>query len=130
MEFTFDFDPRFRFLLRPFGIRPDRAGVTVDDDTLAVRFGRWGLRTPLANVAGTRITEGYRAVKAIGIRGSLVDHGITFGSNARRGVCVCFHEPVGGVFPRLRHPGMTVTVGDAEGLVAALRERVGDIGGC
>jgi hypothetical protein len=125
MEFAFEFDPRFRFLLRPFGIRPERSGVTVDDETFTARFGRWTLSTPLGNVAGTRITEHYKAIKAIGIRGSMVDRGITFGSNARRGVCVCFHEPVGGVFPRVRHPAITVTVADPEGLVAVLQERIG-----
>jgi len=39
-------------------------------------------------------------------------------------VCICFREPVTGLDPtgRLRHPGLTVTVADVDGLVAALAE--------
>ena len=47
------------------------------------------------------------------------DYGLTFGTNARTGVCVHFHEKVGGVGFR-KHSALTVTVADLEGLTRAL----------
>ena len=47
------------------------------------------------------------------------DDGLTFGTNAERGVCVHFREKVRGPFVR-RHSALTVTVADCDGLVAAL----------
>lgn len=124
--FPFAFDPRFRRWLGLLGIRPDTAAVTLDDDVFDARFGRWRLRTPVANIRDVRITRDYRWFKAIGPRGSLADRGCTFGTNADAGVCVCFHDPVGALVSRtvLRHPGLTVTVEDVDGLADALRARL------
>lgn len=121
--FAFDFDPRFRGLLRVLGIRPDNAVVTIDDEVFDARFGRWRLTTPVTNLCDVRVTRDYQWFKAIGPRGSAADRGCTFGTNTRAGVCVCFDEPVPGLLPtdRLRHPGLTVTVADVEGLVEAVR---------
>jgi hypothetical protein len=96
--------------------------VRVEAGRLAVRFGPWRCETDLANVAGTEVTGPYRPVRAIGARLSLKDRGLTFGTNAERGVCVRFREPVRGLEPtgRLRHPGLTVTVEDVDGLARAL----------
>ncbi len=79
----------------------------------------------MSNIAGLEITEDYRWYKAIGIRGSLADHGITFGTNPDRGLCVKFVEPVDALVLRgiYKHPGMTLTVADVDGLAAALRDR-------
>ena len=47
----------------------------------------------------------------------------TFGSSTRQGVCLKFHEPIKAYIPGMRpHPGLTVTVTDPDGLVAALEE--------
>jgi hypothetical protein len=123
--FPFAFDRRYTWLLRPLGVRPGNAAVEVDDEMLTVRFGRWHTTTPIRNIAGLEITEGYRWYKAIGIRGSLADHGLTFGTNAERGLCVKFVEPIPALVLRgvIRHPGMTVTVADVDGLADALRRR-------
>jgi hypothetical protein len=53
---------------------------------------------------------------------SLVDRGLTFASNRDRGVCIRFVEPVRGVdvLGVVRHPGLTVTVEDVDGLIEAL----------
>ena len=121
--FAFDFDPRFRGLLRLLTIRPENSLVAVDDTTFDVRFGPWRLTTPVDNLADVTVTRGYRWFKVIGPRGSAVDRGCTFGTNARAGVCVHFHEPVPALLPTdvRRHPGLTVTVADVDGLVAAVR---------
>lgn len=121
--FTFAFDRRYAWILRGLGVRPGNSAVMLGGGNLSVRFGRWHTSTPIGNIAGLEITENYRWWKAIGIRGSLVDHGLTFGTNADRGLCVKFVEPIPALLPLspIRHPGMTVTVADVDGLAAALR---------
>ncbi len=124
-RFAFDFDPRFRRLLAMIGVRPDTAWVTIDDAELTARFGRFGVRTPVSNLADVIITRDYRWYTAIGPRGSFADRGATFGTTTSAGVCVCFHEPVTALAGRLvRHPGLTVTVEDPEALAAAIRRRI------
>lgn len=124
--FAFAFDPRFRPMLRLLGVRPENSSVTIDDEHFDARFGRWRLKTPVSNLKDVQITRGYQWFKAIGPRGSAADRGCTFGSNADAGVCVCFHEPVGALISKdiLKHPGLTVTVADVEGLAEAVRRRL------
>ncbi len=123
MTFDFAFDPLYRAVALAFAITPGRAGVTVEGGRLLARFGPWRVSTDLANISGTEVTGPYRTLATIGpAHLSVVDRGLTFASNGRRGLCICFHEPVPGLEPtgRLRHPGLTVTVADVEGLAAAL----------
>lgn len=121
-RFDFAFDPRFRLPLAAIGVRPGSARVLVTPQVLDARFGPWRLQTPRSNVRDAQLTGPYTAVKAIGPRGSAVDGGVTFGTNAQGGVCIRFHEPVGALLGRrwFRHPGLTVTVADRDGLVEAL----------
>ncbi len=123
MTFDFAFDPLHRAAARVFGITPNRAGVAVEGGRLLARYGPWRLSTDLANVAGTEVSGPYRTLTTIGpARLSLADCGLTFASNGRSGLCIRFKEPVPGIEPtgRLRHPGLTVTVADVDGLAAAL----------
>ncbi|MFG1948141.1 hypothetical protein [Nonomuraea sp. NPDC048826] len=122
-RYDFAFDHRYARLLGLLGIRPDTSYVLVTDDALRVRFGRWEVATPLSNVTDVRVTGPYTAIKAIGVRMSLADRGLTFGSGTREGVCVRFREPVRGSDPLglMRHPGLTVTVADCAGLADRLR---------
>jgi hypothetical protein len=122
-RFEFAFDPRFERLARLFGVRPETAWVDVDGERLCARFGPWRLETLLDNVAGAEITGPFQAWKVAGpAHLGLGDRGLTFGTNAERGVCIVFRDPVPGIEPtgRLRHPGLTVTVADPEGLRDAL----------
>ena len=123
-DFAFRFDPRYRALLAVTGVRPDRAFVRVAGGELDARFGPWRVRTPVANVTCTQVTGPYSPLKAIGTRLSVKDRGLTFGSNTERGLCIEFRTPVRGIEPtgRLRHPGLTVTVEDVDGLRDALRQ--------
>ncbi len=87
------------------------------------RYGPWRLSTDLDNVEGTEVSGPYRTLTTIGpAHLSLADKGLTFSSNARKGLCIRFKEPVPGIEPtgRLRHPGLTVTVADVDGLAATL----------
>ena len=121
-RFDFAFDPRFRLPLTAIGVRPGSARVLVTPKLLDVRFGPWRLQTSRDNVRDARRTGPYKVVKAIGPRGSAVDGGVTFGTNAQGGVCIRFHEPVGALLGRrwFLHPGLTVTVADCDGLIEAL----------
>lgn len=119
--FEFDFEPRYSWLLSPLGVKPGNSFVTIGGDEFHAKFGRWELRTPLTNITGYQRSGDYKWFKAIGIRGSWVDHGMTFGSSTRQGVCLKFAEPIAAFIPGMKpHPGLTVTVRDADGLVAAL----------
>ena len=94
-QFRFAFHPRYRRYLRLLGITQDTTLVTVTDDDPRARFGGWKLETPRANVCDTLITGPYRPIKAIGVRGSLADSGLTFGTTPfDRGLCVLFDERV------------------------------------
>jgi hypothetical protein len=104
------------------GVSPARAFVAVEGDEFMVRFGPWVLRTPLSNVIDATVTGPYSPLKVFGARMSLVDLGVSFGTNARRGVCVRFRTPVPALAPGglLTHPGATLTISDSEGLMKAL----------
>ena len=125
--FEFGFAERYRPMLRLIGVTPNTALVTVSDEELRVRFGRWRLSTPVDNIEGLEQSGDYRWFKAIGARGSFADKGVTFGTNTDRGVCVRFREPVSALLPGnvMAHPGMTVTVSDPDGFIAALESRIG-----
>lgn len=118
--FPYRFDRRFLLQWVPFGPRPDRDGVTVSDAVFRATFGRLTLETARANVTGGHVTDNYRWYTAIGPRLSMVDDGLTFGTNFDSGVCVHFAEPVPPVLGRKPHSALTVTVADCAGLVAAL----------
>ncbi len=123
-EFEFAFEGRYRLPALVFGVMPATARVVVTEDELLVRFGPWRLRTALTNVSGTQVSTGYAWHRTAGpAHLSLADHGVTFATNSRRGLCVSFVEPVRAIEPtgRLRHPAATLTVAEPEALAAALK---------
>jgi hypothetical protein len=125
-RFDFEFDPRFVPLLFAMGVTRGTAFVVLTaHDRLLARFGPWRVLTPLANVREVCLTGPYQWFKAIGPRGSMADRGATFGTTTAGGVCMLFHDPVPALDPFgvFRHPGLTVTVADREGLAEALRRR-------
>ena len=123
-HFGYAIDRRYLPVLLPFLLRPSRDGVTLTDDGLFVAtFGLVKIMTPRANVTGAHITENYRWWTAFGVRMSMADDGLTFGTNNKRGVCVHFHELVRSSLRRSGHSALTVTVADVEGLEAALTSR-------
>lgn len=123
MRFTFAFEPVYRIAAMAFGVTPGRAWVDVEDGQVTARFGFWLVRTAVSNVTGTQVTGPYGLFRTVGpAHYSVADHGLTFATNARRGLCMTFAEPVIGADPtgHVRHPGLTVTVADVDGLAAAL----------
>jgi len=125
-RFSFRFDPAYRRVARLFGVTPERAWVEVREDEFEARYGRWRVRTPISNVAGAEATGPYSFFKTAGpARLAVTDRGLTFASNGDRGCCVTFHSPVSGIdrSGRIRHPELTVTVLDVDGLIEALVPR-------
>ncbi|HEY3944954.1 MAG TPA: hypothetical protein VGL78_07000 [Solirubrobacteraceae bacterium] len=106
-RFEFRWDLAYRRVARLFGITPERAEVTLEDGVLGVRYGRWRLRTPAANIVRIRIEGPYAFLKTAGPpRLGITDRGITFASNGDRGLRLGLCDPVPGIEPtgRLRHP--------------------------
>ena len=120
--FPYRFDPRFRAIWRPLGARPGVDGVTVDGDSFRATYGGQRLETPLSNIEGAHITTDYQWWKAVGMRLSFVDDGLTFGTATHGGVCVHFAERVPKVIGVKDHSAVTVTVDDLEGLLAAIED--------
>jgi hypothetical protein len=122
-RFDFEFDGRFAVVDSPLGIKPDRAYIEVAGERVTVRFGRWLVRTTKANVEAATVTGPYAWWKVLGPPHlSFADRGLTMATNTERGVCIHFRTPVKGIEPLglLRHPALTVTPDDPEGLVDAL----------
>lgn len=126
-RFGFRFQKQYVPMLAAIGVTSATAHVMVTDDRLVARFGPWLCSTSLSNVVDVCVTGPYSAVKAIGARLSMTDRGLTFGTTTEGGVCITFDQPVTGLDPLgvLRHPALTVTVDDTEGLVAAVRQAAG-----
>jgi hypothetical protein len=119
--FRYAIDKRLAPMWLPFGVRPSKDGVTLTDTgRFVATYGFLRLETPLDNITGAHITRGYRWWTAVGARRSLVDDGLTFGTNATAGVCVHFREKVRSPLRRSGHSALTVTVADLDGLVRAL----------
>jgi hypothetical protein len=120
-HFAYAVDRRFLPVLVPLGFRGATNGVTITDEgDVVVTLGFLSLRTRLDNIEGAHVTRDYRWWTAVGARLSLADDGLTFGTNARAGVCMHFRNPVPSALRRKGHSALTVTVDDLDGLVAAL----------
>jgi hypothetical protein len=122
-RFEFRFDPAYRIAALPFGIRPERAWVQVDEEHLLANYGPWRLRTTLNNIRAVAVTGPYRFYRTGGpARLGITDGGLTFASNGDKGVLISFHKRVPAIDPLglIRHPSLTVTVADVHGLVKAL----------
>src|SRR6476660_3227502 len=120
--FAYAVDIRLTPFWIPFGLRPNKDGVTITDDgAFRATYGFIRLETPLVNVESAHITRNYRWWTAVGARRSMVDDGLTLGTNRRAGVCVHFREPVTSPLRRRGHSAVTVTVADVEGLVDRLQ---------
>jgi hypothetical protein len=123
-RFGFAFSPAYRRAARVFGVTPETAWVDVSEEDLDVRFGRWRLSTPLANVTEVAVTGPYAFWKAAGpARLAITDRGLTFATNGERGVLISFRTPVRSLDPFgvLRHPELTVTVAEVSKLAERLR---------
>jgi hypothetical protein len=129
-RFAYAIDKRYWPLLLPFGLRASSDGVTLTDDgSLLATFGFVKIRTPLDNVTDAHITRDYRWWTAFGVRTSMADDGLSFGTNNRAGVCIHFAEKVPSPLRRSGHSALTVTVAELDGLTSALQPERGGTAG-
>ncbi len=123
LEFPFRFTRPYRFAGLPFGVRPSTCRLYVQAGRVVVRFGPWGAEVALDDIVDVTLTGPYEFVKTAGPPHlSLADRGATFATNGERGLCLRLSRPVRAIEPTglLRHPGLTVTVADCDGLAGAL----------
>ena len=125
-HFAYAIDRRYLPVLVPLGLRPAKDGVTLTDGSFLATFGFIRLATPRANVTGAHITRNYRWWTAFGVRRSLADDGLSFGTNFHAGVCIHFAEKVPSPLRRSGHSALTVTVADLDGLTGALTPAPGE----
>ncbi|NJD28197.1 MAG: hypothetical protein FIA92_07855 [Chloroflexi bacterium] len=118
-RFALFVEPRYRWLLRLFGVRDGNAWVELGDD-LHARFGWFDVRTPLGNCVHWSIEGPWRAITALGVRRSFRGGDLTFGGTPRGGGRIDFRDRVPFAFFRI--PALYVTVADLEGFAAALTE--------
>jgi hypothetical protein len=126
-RFDFLFTPGYRAAGLCFGVLPGTAEVSVTEDAISVRFGPWHVLTSLDNIQDIAITGPYAFLKTAGpAHLSFGDRGLTFATNGEQGVQLNFRSPIRGIEPTglLRHPNLTLTVADVDGLVAVLRRRM------
>jgi hypothetical protein len=119
----FAFSPAYRLAGLPFGVTPGNTWAEVTSGTLRVRFGPWRLYASVDNVAEVKDSFDYAFLKTAGpAHLSLADHGITFATNARHGLCLTFAEMVRVRMPvgHLRCSAATLTVADPDALRADL----------
>ena len=120
-KFPYAIDPWYLPLILPFGLRPKTDGVLLTDEGgFVATFGFFTIATPLANITEAHITRDYRWYTAFGVRGSMADDGLSFGTNHSAGVCIHFTDKVPSRLRKSGHSALTVTVRDLDGLVSAL----------
>ncbi len=126
-RFPIRIGPRSRPIVRLWTARPETSFVELGDDAdgvgggLEVRFGRFGIRTRIANIASWRIEGPFHWITAIGVRRSVRHADVSFAGSAHGGVRIDFRESVkAGI---LRVPAIYVGVDDLEGLAAELTRR-------
>ncbi|HEY3334510.1 MAG TPA: hypothetical protein VGK16_04665 [Candidatus Limnocylindrales bacterium] len=113
---------RSRLFLRiAFGVTPDRAYAEIADAEVFVRFGRFALSVPIANVSRWRIEGPWRWVTAIGVRMSIRHRDLSFAGSPRGGVRLDFREPVR--WGPLRVPAVYYGVEDLDGFAAEIAAR-------
>ena len=118
--FPYRLDKRWSALFFLLGVT-EKDGVTITGKgALIATFGRFNVKTTLANVDHTSITGPHRWYTAVGLRLSLKDDGVTFGTNHRKGVSIAFVRKIPKVIGFRKHSMLWVSVADPEGLVAAI----------
>ena len=116
-------DKRWSALFLALGVREtDGVTVSANGDVVAT-YGRFRVVTTLANIDHTVVTGPHRWYTAVGLRLSLTDDGITFGTNHRKGLSIAFVKKVPRVIGFRKHSRLWVSVADAEGLAKAMAQR-------
>ncbi len=119
-HFPYRLDKRWTALFLTLGLRK-KDGVTITDKgELIATFGLFKVNTTLDNIDHTEITGPHRWYTAVGLRLSLTDDGVTFGTNHQKGVSIVFKKKIPRVIGLRKHSMLWVSVADPEGLVKAI----------
>lgn len=119
-QFPYQFDNRWSLMLFSLGVN-DKDGVTLTEDgEFIATFGHVRMKTPLDNIAHTKITGPHRWYTAVGLRLSFVDDSLTFGTNHKLGLTITFINKIPKVFGFRDHSTLWVSVADPEALAAAI----------
>lgn len=119
-HFPYRFDRRWKPLFLALGVKDgDGVDLTARGELVAT-YGRYRVKTTLANVRRTEVTGPHRWYTAVGLRLSLTDDGITFGTNHRKGLSIAFVRKVPRVVGFRDHSTLWVSVEDPEGLAEAI----------
>jgi hypothetical protein len=119
-RFPIRIGPRSRAVVRLFGATPATAYAELGDD-LEIRFGRFRIRTPIANVARYRIEGPFPWITAIGVRMSVRHRDVSFCGSNHGAVRMDLGEPVR--WGPVRVPAVWAGADDLDGLAAALAAR-------
>jgi hypothetical protein len=111
---------RSRAVVRLFGATPATAYAELADD-LEIRFGRFRIRTPVANLARYRIEGPFTWIKAIGVRRSFRGGDVSFCGSAHGAVRMDFVEPV--PWGPFKVPAVWAGADDLDALAAELSRR-------
>ncbi len=118
--FPYSFDSHFKPLFSVLRVGPSDGVELTEGAMLRATYGRARIETPVANIDHTEITGPHRWYTAVGLRLSFADDGITFGTNARSGLCIAFVDKIPRVMGFRDHSALWVSVEDPEGLAAAI----------
>jgi hypothetical protein len=126
--FPYRLDKRWSVLFLALGVsEKDGVKITGKGELIAT-FGHWKVKTTLANIDHTTITGPHRWYTAVGLRLSLTDDGITFGTNHKKGVSIAFIKKIPRVIGFRKHSKLWVSVADPDGLAAAIGRQRGSNG--
>lgn len=119
-HFPYRLDKRWNALFFALSV-DEKDGVTITGKgELIATFGRFKVKTTLDNIDHTLVTGPHRWYTAVGLRLSLTDDGLTFGTNHRKGLSIAFVEKIPKVVGFRKHSTLWVSVADPEGLAAAI----------
>ena len=78
-RFPFRFDRRWAPLFCLLGVQESDGVELAEDGSLLATYGRFEVKTPLENIDHTVVTGPHQWFKAVGLRLSLTDDGLSFG---------------------------------------------------
>ena len=119
-HFPYRLDNRWIALFLTLGVGKKDGVTLTGNGELIATFGRFKVKTTLDNVDHTKITGPHRWYTAVGLRLSLADDGVTFGTNHHKGVSIVFKKKIPRVIGFKKHSMLWVSVADPEGLVKAI----------
>jgi hypothetical protein len=119
-HFPYHFDTRWAPLFCALGVRDDDGVHLTEDGGLVALYGRFQVRTTLENIDHTAVTGPHRWYTAVGLRLSLSDDGLTFGTNHYLGLSIAFRQKIPRVVGPRDHSTLWVSVSDPAGLAAAI----------